>query len=366
MKKGCIVPLIILVILVLGGAAAVFYYVYDKEQSDTVTYDSTQAEMGDVIKKTVAMGSVVPRKEILIKPQISGIIKEIMLEPGQHVNAGDVIARVEVVPNMVNLNNAENRVRRAKISLENAKQDYARNKALIDQGVIAAADFQSFENARSNAQEELNAAQSNLEIVREGAARGSGRASLTMIKSTISGMVLDVPVEEGNSVIEANTFNEGTTIAAVADMDDLIFKGKIDESEVERLQPGMDLILKIAAIEEQKFDASLEYISPKGVDENGAIQFEVRAAVERPDSLFIRAGYSANADVVLDKRMNVLTINEGLVQYEDDKAFVEVKEGDNWEKREVVLGLSDGLKVEVLSGLSDGEALKVWNKPINR
>lgn len=333
-----------------------------------MSYTTQMASEMDIVKKSVATGSVVPRKEILIKPQVSGIIKEIYVEAGDTVSEGDLIAKVKVIPDMVSMNNAENRLNRAKISLENSNQDYNRNKSLLDQGVISQADFQPFELARKQAQEELSAAEDNLQIIKDGVAKRSGSSSNTLIRATISGMVLDVPVEEGNSVIEANTFNEGTTIASLADMQDLIFEGNVDESEVERLQPGMELIVRIGAIEGREFPASLEYISPKGVELNGAIQFEIRAAVNLEEGEFIRAGYSANADVVLDKRTNVLAISEALVQFDEErKPYVEVKTGENtYERKDVELGLSDGINVEVLSGVTKEDEIKVWNRPVKQ
>ncbi|MFZ6053307.1 efflux RND transporter periplasmic adaptor subunit [Halocola ammonii] len=368
MNKGCLIFLIVIIVLVVVGAGGAIYYLYGKNEQGPVTYNTEQPTHTDIVKKTVATGSVKPRKEILIKPQISGVINDILVEAGDKVETGALIAKVQVVPDMVGLNNAENRVSRAEIALDNANMDYERNKQLLDQGVIAPAEFQQFEIARRNAVEELKAAEDNYQILKEGVAKSSNRATNTQIRSTINGMVLDVPVEEGNSVIELNNFNEGTTIASVADMDDLIFEGNVDESEVEKLSQGMDLILTIGAIEDATFDAKLEYISPKGVEENGAIQFQIRAAVQQPDDRFIRAGYSANADVVLDRRDSVLAISESLVQFDkEDQPYVEVSTGENeYERRDVKLGLSDGITVEVLEGVEEGDEIKIWNRPIRK
>lgn len=365
MNKGCLYALIIFVVLVLAGAGGTLYYLKAKEDQGPQKFETEQPQVRNVVLKTVANGSVIPRREVEIKPQISGIISEIFVEAGDVVEEDQLIAQVKVVPNMVSLSNAENRMERARIALDNATMDYDRNKELLDKGVIAPAEFQSFEIARRQALEELNAAEDNLQIVKEGVARRSGGSTLTKIRSTIAGMVLDVPIKKGNSVIEANNFNDGTTIATVADMDDLIFEGKLDESEVEKLRQGMDLILTIGAIEEKTFNAELEYIAPKGVEENGAIQFQIRAAVRLKEDEFIRAGYSANADVVLDRRDSVLTISESVVQYnKKQEPFVEVEIGENqYEKREVELGLSDGLFVEVLSGVTKEDNIKQWNRP---
>jgi HlyD family secretion protein len=366
MRKGCLIPLIILIVLVIGGAVFTFYFLYEKENEDPLKYTTEAAAVANVIQKTVATGSVVPRKEILIKPQVSGIIKEIYVVAGDMVKEGDLIAKVKIIPDMANLSNAENRVNRAKIELENATMDFERNEKLYKEGVIAKAEFQPSEIGRRQAMEELKAAEDNLQIVKEGVTKSDNTSSTTLVRSTIRGMILDVPVKEGNSVIEANNFNEGTTIASIADMGDLIFEGKVDESEVEKLKTGMHLIMRIGAMETRDFKADLEYIAPKGIEENGAIQFQIRAAVKLAEGEFIRAGYSANADVVLDRRDSVLTINESLVQYdESQKAFIEVETApDTYERRDVQLGLSDGIIVEVLGGVTATDKIKVWNQPI--
>lgn len=367
MKRGCVVTLVIFVIIVVLGAIGVMYYLYAEENSEDIRYEGTKPTISTIISKSVATGAVQPRKEILIKPQVSGIIREILVEAGDTIKEGDLLARVKVIPDMLSLNNATNRVERAKISLDNANMDYERNKSLVDQGVIAEADFQQFEIARRNAIEELEAAEDNLQIVKEGVSKSAGAASTTLVRSTITGMVLDVPVEEGNSVIETNNFNEGTTICTIADMKDLIFLGNIDESEVEKLKTGMELIVTIGAIEGRQFDAELEYISPKGVDQNGAIQFEIKAAMNMNEGEFIRAGYSANADVVLDKREDVLAISESVVQYtRAQEPYVEAWSGSGWERKDVELGLSDGITVELLGGVAEGDSLKLWNQPKKR
>jgi HlyD family secretion protein len=300
----------------------------------------------------------------LIKPQISGIVRKVLVEAGDQVKTGEVIAEVTVVPDMGALSSAETRLQRARISFEDAQMTADRNGSLLEQGIIAAADYQVFDIALKQAQEEIYAAEDNLKIIQDGVAARSGRTSNTMIAATIDGMVLDVPVKKGNSVIEANNFNEGTTVASVADMKDLVFLGKIDESEVEKLSVGMDIQLTIGAIEGLTIPAELEYISPKGVEEAGAIQFEIKAAVQLSENQFLRAGYSANANVVLDERREVLVISESLVQYEGLIAFVDVEVAAGvFERRDVDLGLSDGITVELLSGIEEDAAIKVWNQP---
>ena len=338
---------------------------YQKEQAPEARFGVEAPYIADIIKKSVSSGTIGPRKEILIKPQISGIVDELYVEAGDTVAQGTVLARVRVVPDMAALAAAQSRVERSRISLENSRRDFERQESLLASGVVSEQDFQQSETSFLQAKEEMLAAEDNLRIVKEGAASRVGEASNTMIASTVNGMVLDVPVEVGYQVIQANTFNEGTSIASVAGMTDLIFRGQIDESEIENLRVGIPLILSIGAMPGRRFDATLEYISPKGIPQNGAVQFDIRAAVTLAEGDFIRAGFSANADVVLDKREQVLAISEALVQYEGPKPFVEVQTGpQQFERRDVELGLSDGLTVEVLSGVAEGDSLKRWNQPI--
>jgi HlyD family secretion protein len=312
-----------------------------------------------IVKKTVATGSVIPRKEVEIKPQVSGVVDEVFVEPGDLVREDDLIARIRIIPNMVNLANAETRVNRARISLENSEIELARNKRLSEEGIVARAELQQFELAYDNAKEELAAALDNLELIKKGTRAKSGDTTNTLVRATIGGMVLEVPLEQGDFVIESNTFNDGTTIASVADMDELIFEGKVDESEVGKIGPGMPLLLTIGAIEADKFEATLEHIAPKGVEENGAIQFEIRAALSQRDGVFVRANYSANADIVLDRRDDVLAINEALLQFDGDETFVEVETApQQFERRDVETGLSDGINIEVIGGLTEADKIK--------
>jgi len=349
-------------VLLLGVFAYTIYFLYQKSQTEPIVYETTTAFVSNIIKKTTATGSVVPRYEIEIKPQVSGIIEELYIEAGKSINKGDLIAKVKIIPNMVALNNAESRVNRAKINLENAKRNFNRQKELLDENVIAQTEFETFKLSYDNAIEELASAEDNLDLVKEGQIKSSGKPTNTLIRSTITGMVLDVPVEIGNSVIESNTFNAGTTITTIADMGDMIFKGKIDESEVGKISEGMPLILSIGALEDVFFNADLEHISPKGIEENGAIQFEIKANVELMDDKFIRAGYSANADIVLDRVDSVLTISESVLHFENDTAYVEVEIGpQQYEKRFIETGLSDGINIEVLSGLTKDDKIKLIN-----
>jgi HlyD family secretion protein len=362
MKK---IILSIVAILLIGVFGYTMFYLYNDSKKEPEEYNVETPFESDIIKKTVSTGSVIPRKEILIKPVLSGIIQNVYVEAGQLIKAGDAIAKIKIIPDMLNLNNAENRVNRAKIEIDNAKMNYDRNKILREKGVISNTDLQPVEIALKNAEEELESSRDAMQLIKDGVSKNSNNATNTIIKSTISGTVLDVPIKEGNSVIESNNFNEGTTIASVADMSSLIFKGKVDESEVGKIKEGMDLILTIGAIENESFNAILEYISPKGVEENGAIQFEIRANVKLRENQFIRAGYSANAEVVLARKDKVMAINESLLQYSGDSVFVEVEKSPKiFERRNVKLGLSDGIKVEVLEGLKKEDKIKIWNQPI--
>ena len=335
------------------------YYLYQKNQEEPIKYETVQAFKTNIIKQTVATGSVVPRKEIDIKPKISGIVEKLYVLPGDKVKKGDLIAKVRVIPNMVSLNEADSRVKRAEISLKEAELEFNRKKKLYEQKVIADAEFQVVDLKYQNAEAELKTAQDNLQLIKEGVTKDAGEITNTLVRSTIDGMVLQVPIEEGNSIIESNNFNDGTTIATVANMNEMIFKGKIDESEVGKLREGMKLIMHIGAIENMTFDAILEYISPKGEKENGAMQFEIKAAVQLQDSLFIRAGYSANADIVLARKDSVLAIPESLLIFEDEKQFVELEISEQkFEKREIKTGLSDGINIEILSGITKDDKLK--------
>ena len=364
MKKGRLYALIIFVIAVVAAAIYTVNFLYKKEQTAEAFYRTQTAQQDDIVLKTVASGSIQPRHEILIKPQVSGIVRIVHIEAGDLVKTGDVLAEVMIVPNMSALSSAENRLSRAQISLDDANRTFERNSALFEKGVLSAMDLQRDEIALKQAKEELLGAKDNLRIVKEGVTARGGSASNTLIRSTIDGMVLDVPIKKGNSVIEANNFNDGTTIASVADMQDLIFVGKIDESEVEKLHKGMEIELTIGAIEDEVYPATLEHISPKGIEESGAIQFEIKAAVILEEGQFLRAGYSANAEVVLDKRVGVLTLSEMLVQYDGSQPYVELETAPNtYERKDIELGLSDGLSVEIVSGLTGEDAIKVWNKP---
>ncbi len=357
MKK--IIKISILV-LILALFAATIIYLYNKSKEKPIVFQTETPFKTNIIKKTVATGSVIPRKEIEIKPQVSGIVEEIYVEAGEKVRSGDVIAKIRIIPDLVNLNNAEGRLERAKIAYDDSKLNFDRQEKLFKQGVIAETDFQTSQVAYKNARQELDAAEANLELIREGVNKRSGKATNTLIRSTINGMILDIPVKTGSSVIETNNFNAGTTIASVADIGDMIFEGKVDETEVGKIKPGMPLLLTVGAIENDTFMATLKYIAPKGVLENGAVQFEIKADVLLKNDQFVRAGYSANADIVLQRADSVMAIKESLLQFEKDSAFVEIETGpQTFEKRFIKTGLSDGLNIQVLSGLTLKDKIKV-------
>lgn len=350
---------IIGIVILIGVFLGTFYFLYAKSKKKPDVFATKTPVIESISKKTVATGSVVPRFEIEIKPQVSGIIDEIYLEAGQMVQTGDVIAKVKIIPDMVNLNNAESRVNRAQLNYEDAKIDYDRQHDLYEKKVIPYEEYQKAQLSFNTSREELTAAQNNLELIKKGVTKSSEKTTNTLIRSTITGMILDVPVKVGNSVIQANTFNAGTTIAVVADMTDMIFEGKVDETEVGKVKEGMPIILTIGAIEDEKFDAILTYLSPKGVEENGAIQFEIKADVNLKEGQFIRAGYSANASIVLEKRDSVMAIPEGLLKFDGDSSYVEVEtDSQVFEKRYIEVGLSDGLNIEVLKGLTMDDKLK--------
>ncbi|MBA6152260.1 efflux RND transporter periplasmic adaptor subunit [Gelidibacter maritimus] len=370
-------------VIILGLIVAVFaialIYLWKKNQEDPVTYTTDVPVEQTIVVKTVATGNIVPKDEVLIKSNISGVIEEVFIEAGEYVNAGDLIAQIRVIPNVSSLTSAKNNIsssqtalQTAKINLQTQQTNYDRQKALFDKGVISANDFEGIKNTYlqtkqsvEQAEINLNSARQNYDIVKTGTTSGLGNIAQTQVRATVSGMVLDVPVKEGNQVIEANNFNEGTSIASLADVKKMIFEGKVDESEVGKIKEGLPLEITVGAIEDKKFDAVLDYIAPKGVVENGAIQFEIKGTLKSIDSTFIRAGLSANASIILDRADAVLAINEALVQFDPQtqKPFVEVMVADQkFERRDLELGISDGIFVQVKSGINKSVKIKVWNQ----
>lgn len=340
-----------------------FVFLYIKSQPKPVEYNEFEPKQMDIRKTTVVTGKIEPRNEVNVKPQISGIITEILKEAGQKVEAGEVIAKVKVIPDMSSLSAAQARVRLAGINERQARTDFEREKTLFDKGLVSADEYDKIAQALRQAREESAAAQDNLEVVRDGVSKTNASASSTLIRSTVTGLILDIPVKVGNSVILANTFNDGTTIATVANMNDLIFRGNIDETEVGRLTTGMTMKITIGALQDLKFDARLEYISPKATDQNGANQFEIKAAVNLPTSSEqIRSGYSANAEIVLAEARGVLSVPESAIEFSGNDTFVYVIKGSGkektYERRKVTTGLSDGINIEIRSGLKKGETVR--------
>lgn len=412
MNKGCGISLAVFLLVVSIGLG---YYFYKQSVKDPVVYDITKPEVKDIIKKTVATGSIKPRQEVMVKPQVSGVVDALYVEPGEMVTKGQKLAKIKLVPSQVNINSAQSNVELARIRLrdaqrelqrqeqvnsnkldveearlafENSQREAKRQKELFDDGVISEQEYNTFkldlnlkeavfENAEIRStnnlkqfksevdirRQELQAAEDNLALLREGASRNS-RQVANIVTSTVDGMILDIPVEEGTSVIERNNFNEGTSIAIVADMNSLIFEGQVDESDVGKLKEGMPLVLTVGALEDETIDAVLEYISPKGVDVEGAVKFEVKAAIKPREDIFLRAGYSANGDIILDRRDQVVSIKERDLHIKEDSTWVEIVIGDQeFEKRPVKVGLSDGIQIEVLSGIDTTTQIKVIKNP---
>lgn len=408
--KGKGIGILVVVFLIVGTAGLIWYFTTG-QQAESGIIETTQPEVADLVSKTVATGSVRPRREVNVKPQVSGVVDALFVEAGEQVSQGQEVARIKLVPSEVSINNAVNAVELAKLRLENAERERARQKevyekkldmgdaearlevtasqeerfrALLEEGLISRQEYeqymleariaktrydnaallagntlQQFENDVEIRRQELQAAINNLQLLREGASRNS-RQVANVITSTVDGMILDVPVEVGSSVIERNNFNEGTTIVTVADMQALIFEGKVDESDVGRLTEGMPLRISVGALPDLTFDAVLEFIAPKGVKEDGTVRFEVRAALSNLPDVFLRAGYSANADIILDERLSVLTMAERDVIFESDTTFADILLPDGRrERRPIALGLSDGIRVEVMDGIGSDEAVIV-------
>ncbi|MBK7869615.1 MAG: HlyD family efflux transporter periplasmic adaptor subunit [Saprospiraceae bacterium] len=408
MNKGCLIGAGAFLLIASIGLGI---YFYNQQQKAPENFETEKPVVTDIIKKTVATGSVKPRLEVQIKPQVSGVVEELYVEAGEMVKKGQPIARIKLIPSEVNINSAQSNVELARLRLqdaqrelqrqrdlnkknldiesarvnyENAKREEERQRGLLEDGIISQQEYNRFkvdldlrkaefentqviagnnlrqlETGLDIAKQEYQAAINNLQLLREGAARSSKQVA-NIVTSTIDGMVLDVPVEEGTSVIERNNFNEGTSIAVVADMNSLIFEGKVDEADVGKLREGMPLELTVGAIESAKFDATLEFISPQGVDEEGTVKFEVRAAIKPTKEVFLRAGYSANADIILDRRKDVVAIKERDIIFEKDKTYIEVQTGDRqFQKKPVKLGLSDGILIEVLEGVDTTTQVRV-------
>ena len=358
-----IVKYILIALLVLAVLFAALFFIKSNSKSP-ITYETQKPFISNIEKKTVATGKVIPEDEIEIKPQISGIIEKIYLEEGVKVKAGDLIAVIKVVPNEQSLNQAQGRVRNAELALNNSKIEYDRNKTLFDKGVISNQNFINLKLTYEQAEQELKNARADYQIIRKGSAGGSSSAN-TNIRATVNGTILEIPVEEGDQVIESNNFNDGTTIATIADLGKMIFEGKVDEGEVAKLKVGTPLTISLGALQDEELNAKLRFIAPKGVEETGAVQFKIEGDVEVKEGVYIRAGYSANASLVLEKKDSILVISEALLQFDrsTNKPYVEISTGDQkFERRDIEIGISDGVNVEVVSGLDENDDVKQWNK----
>ena len=374
MKKYVRIGVLALIALIFIGT---FVFLYQKSQPKETVYNLETATLTDLRQTTIATGKIEPRDEIQIKPQISGIIAEVYKEAGQQVKKGEIIAKVKVIPELGSLNSAESRVRLAELNGRQSETDLARMEQLHKSRLVSDEEYEVWNFgtgdglekcllAARQAREELQAAKDNLEIVKEGITKSSASFSSTLIRSTIDGLILDVPIKVGNSVIMSNTFNDGTTIATVADMGDLIFRGNVDETEVGRIREGIPVKITLGALQDKPFDAQLEYISPKSVQNNGANQFEIKAAIQVPDSVTIRSGYSANAEMVLQRADGVVAVPESAVEFSGDSAFVHVLTdsvpAQRFDRRYVTTGISNGLLVEIKNGVKAGERVRGLQK----
>ena len=345
----------LLAILFIGT----FVFLFKKSKPAEIRYQELEATVMDIQRTTVVTGKIIPRNEVDIKPQINGIIAELYKKAGEQVQENEVIAKLKVIPDMNSLSSAQSRVRLAEINLKQAQTNFDREKALYDKQLVSADEFEQVQQALNQAKEERSAAQDALEVIRDGVSRSNATSSSTLVRSTITGLILDVPVKVGNSVIQANTMNDGTTVATVANMNDLIFDGNIDETEVGALSEGVPVVITIGALQNYSFDATLEYISPKAVENNGANQFEIKAAVAVDTDQMIRSGYSANAEIVLEKAENVLSLPESALEFDGDDTYVQVLNPDGSTTRtKVETGLSDGVNIEIKSGVSEGTKVR--------
>ena len=359
MKKYSKLIIAAIIALIFIGT---FVFLWQKSQPKEVVYNEFTPKLEDIQKTTIITGKIEPRNEVNIKPQISGIITDLYKEPGDIVSAGDVIAKVKVIPDMGQLSSAEARVRLSEINLKQAQVNYDREENLYNQKLVSADEFDKIKQALHQAKEEKMAAIDALQVVRDGVSKSNASASSTLIRSTISGRILDIPVKVGNMVILSNNFNDGTTIASVANMNDLIFRGNIDETEVGQLVNDMPMKITIGALQDLKFDANLEYISPKAVENNGANQFEIKAAVKLAEGSQIRSGYSANAEIVLSSAHKVLSVPESAIEFSGDSTFVYVIKGEGkektYERTQVTTGLSDGVNIEIKKGITQKDKVR--------
>jgi len=350
-------------VLIAGSLFAAAFFVKTNNKS-AITFETEKMFKTSIEKKTVVTGKVIPEDEVEITPQIQGIIDGIYVEEGDQVNNGDLLAKIKVVPNEQNLNSAEGRLANSRIILKNAKIEYERNKSLFKNGIISKQQFDNVELNYNQAKLDVSNSKSDLQIIRLGSKGGSASAN-TNIRATVAGTVLEIPVEKGDQVIASNSFNAGTTVATIADLNKMIFEGKVDEAEVGKLVIGMPLEVNLGAVEDKSLKAKLKFIAPKGNEEQGAVQFKIEADLFLNDSIFVRAGYSANASLVLERKDSVMAISESLLQFDSktEEPYVEIEVDDQkFERKDIEIGISDGVNVEIITGISEEDKIKVWNK----
>ena len=354
----------LLIAFILFGVLFAAAYFIKSNSTASITYETQTALITSIEKKTVATGKVIPEDEVEVKPQVQGILESLFVEEGDFVSEGQLLAKIKVVADEGQLNGAKGRLANAKIVLKNAEIEYKRNKVLFDKEIISQQEFQSAELNYNRAKQDVNNAQSDFEIIKLGSAGGSASAN-TNVRATVSGTVLELPVKEGGQVIASNAFNAGTTIAIIADLKKMIFEGKVDEAEVGKMQIGMPLSVSLGAIQDKTFDAKLKFIAPKGNEEQGAVQFKIEGDVTLDDNFFVRAGYSANASLVLERKDSILALPEALLQFDKstEQAYIEIEVGEQkFERKDIEIGISDGINVEIISGVTLEDKIKVWNK----
>ena len=356
MKRFFKYLLVTLIAIIFVGT---FIFLFVRSKPKEVKYHELAVERTDIQRSTVVTGKIVPRNEVNIKPQINGIIAELYKEAGQQVERGEVIAKLTVIPDMTSLSSAQSRVRLSEINLRQAETNLEREKALYEKSLVSAEEYDQVLQQYNQAKEERAAAQDALEVIRDGVSKANAKSSSTLVRSTVTGLILDIPVKVGNSVIQANTMNDGTTVATVANMGDLIFDGQIDETEVGALSEGMPVVISIGALQDYTFDATLEYISPKAVENNGTNQFEIKAAVRTEPGKTIRSGYSANAEIVLMRAEQVLSVSESALEFAGEETFVWLKGADGkFTRTRVTTGISDGINIEVKDGVQEGDIVR--------
>ena len=352
-----------IILLILGFLFAIAYFVRTNSKS-AIEYETTNPFMSSIELTSVVTGKVIPEDEVEIKPQLNGIIEKILVEEGDTVQNGQLIAVIKVVPDERSVYGAQAQVISSKLNLENGEKQLNRAKELFAKQIISQQEFEDAELRYNSAKESLKAAENDLEIISNGSVAGSSTAN-TNIRATLSGTILEIPVEVGDQVIAANNFNAGTSVAIIADLSQMIFEGKVDEAEVGNLTNGMKIIVSMAAVPNKEFDAKLKFVAPKGTEEGGAVQFKIEAELTLDDDTFVRAGYSANGALVVNSKQDIMVIPEAVLQFDrkTQMPYVEIEISDqNFERKELETGLSDGIKVEVLSGLEMTDNIKIWNK----